>query len=68
MTNKMSQDECKEMFMILLSRTTSDIKNIDNSTPYSPNEPDWWLNMMELQRGIFRLQNKYNWNKGKNND
>lgn len=40
----------KDLFTQLLGHLIEQIDSIDQTTPFEPIEPTWWLHMMELQR------------------
>ena len=50
-----SQESCKREFSDLCEAIVTRIKDIDNETPWSEVEPQWWLDMMEMER----IANKY---------
>lgn len=49
----MTQDECKQQYKELLEQTAKRIKEIDNKTPWTSNEPSWWMDMSDFEVIIY---------------
>jgi hypothetical protein len=45
-------DENKQEYINLLRSIPLDIKRIDDKVSWQEVEPEWWLNMMNLQRFV----------------
>ena len=46
----MTQDECKAVWEELKKETLKKIREIDKETPWSCCEPEWWLEMSNVER------------------
>jgi hypothetical protein len=54
-----TQEDCRKEWEDLRNFVIARIKWIDESTPATPyTEPKWWLGMMEIQRGLYNLNEK----------
>lgn len=47
-------NECKQRFLELCAEVNKRISEIDKDTPWPESEPQWWLDMMEVQRITLR--------------
>lgn len=48
-------EQQKSDFTNLLINTKAEIERIDKATIWQNTEPEWWIEMMDLQRDIKRL-------------
>ncbi len=61
----MSEESPKQQYKNMLDRFSDEIQWVDRETPWGSGvEPDWWLNMMDLQKEIQRLLWLYENEKG----
>lgn len=54
-----TQENCKNQFLVILEDQIKDIELIDKATPYTYSEPEWWLDMMEIQKLMYKFKKKY---------
>lgn len=47
-----------EKFKALLKLFIEETGKIDKETPFLPVEPDWWIDMMNLQRLAIKVQER----------
>lgn len=60
MAKIMTQDKCKERFAETMRQLAIDLDKIDKETPATPTtEPDWWVDMMDIQRTAFTYAEAY---------
>ena len=48
----------KEKYEELKQQILKSIEEIDKETPWQNIEPEWWLEMMELQKFVINLNSK----------
>ena len=62
MKKRLTQKECRELWEALRDReerpTIEEIDAIDNLTPWSEIEPNWWLDMMMERRYLVEQKTK----------
>jgi hypothetical protein len=56
-----------ERFKALLKSFIEEVDKIDKETAWLPTEPDWWIDMMNLQRLSLKVQGRLNVTYRKNN-
>ncbi len=57
----MISEKPKKDFVELLKRISDEIEEINNNTPNTLGtiEPEWWLDMMDIQRKVIECKMKY---------
>ncbi len=51
-TTEPTQDDCRKAYRAALKSFISLLDDIDECTPWSEREPEWWIDMVELRRDL----------------
>ena len=56
-TPKQQWEELKQVLGLTFAETIQRIDEIDKQTPWQPDEPSWWLEMMEERARLLKCIN-----------